>query len=182
MRAFENRALAVIICIVLVFASALVGTGVSLGAYREQCYASFKDGISAADAGIQRDLNEIAAQSYNITVVAGHYLPSTDANITGVLDKREALAAAETPREKYRAMTELEAAVTVLTNTLKVFEVNAQDGEQLQKCLVSLDSARRTVKNSGYNAVAATFNQTLNRFPASFFGGIFGVKPLELFE
>lgn len=182
MKALQSRAVAVIICIILVLGSAVVGTGTSLNTYRAQCEVSFREGAGRGDMGIQRDLSEIAAQSYNITVIAGHYLPATDANITGVLQKRDELAAAGTPKEKYKAAAELDAAVTVLTNTLQVLDVNAQHGDQLQKCLTIIDSARRTMKNSGYNTVATTFNNTLGRFPASVLGGLFGVQPLELFE
>lgn len=182
MEALHNRGVALILCVAMVALACVAGTGVSLRQLREQSELTFTLGAAGDGRGIQYDLGELAAQCYNITVIASRYLPATDANIAGVLEKREALLAADSPKEKHRANQEMLAAANVLRHTLDVLDLDTQDKTLLEQCAVNISTTQSLIENSGYNAAATYYNRSLGSFPANLFGSLTGVKPLELYE
>ena len=181
MNVFQNRAVAVIVCVLVVAASSVAGAGFSLGALRSQTQAVFTLGESGG-SGIQGDLNEISAQAFNITVIAGRYLPPDYAGITRVHQKRDALSSAASPRQKHRAAEELIVAANMLRLTLDSLALSTQDQNLLASCMAEINSRAMLISASGYNQAALSFNQTLERFPANILGRAAGVRPLELYE
>ena len=178
MDVLNNRAVAAILCALVIAVSSVVGAGTSLGTIRRQTEATF----SCAGMGIQGDLNDISAQAFNITVIAGRYLQQDYAGIADVHAKRDALNSAVTPREKNRAAEELLVAVNMLRRTLESLELSTQDRHLLDACMVEINSRVMLISASGYNQAALRFNQTLERFPANILGRAAGVRPLELYE
>lgn len=182
MEVFQKRPVAIALCIIMILLASILGAGGSLRTLREQTEAAFSLGLDGSGKGIKYDLGEIAAQAYNMTVVAGRYLPETDANITGVLSKREELQLAQSPKELHRLCGELVAATTVLQSTLEVLELSAQDWALVQKCAVSIQSSLDLISRSGYNEAATSYNRALRSFPGGTLGRLTGVAPLELYE
>ncbi|MCL2578994.1 MAG: hypothetical protein FWE32_03065 [Oscillospiraceae bacterium] len=177
----NNRVVAGLLCVVMVVASSVVGGGATLGSLRGQTAAIFTLGQSGAP-GIQSDLNEIAAQSFNVTVIAGRYLQEDYTGIVQVLNSRDALLSAAGPREKHRAAGELVAATNMLRTTLDGLDLSAQDQNLLASCVVEINSRLMLIAGSGYNQSALYFNHTLERFPANILGRAARVSPLELYE
>jgi len=181
MDALHNRVVAVILCALIVAASSVVGGGMTLGQLRAQTEAVFTLG-SQGGAGIQADLNEIAAQSFNITVIAGRYLQPDYPGILRVHGARHALNDAGSPREKHRAVQEVLGAANMLRSTLDSLDLSVQDQNLLASCMVEINSRLVLIASSPYNQAAFSFNQTLGRFPANILGRAAGIRPLELFE
>ena len=178
MDVLNNRAVAAILCALVIAVSSVVGAGASLSGLRRQTEAVF----SSPRVGIQGDLNEISAQAFNITVIAGRYLQQDYIGVTSVHAKRDALIHAATPRENHRAAEELLVAVNMLSRTLESLELSAQDRDLLASCLIEINSRVAFISASGYNQAALRFNQTLEQFPANILGRASGVRPLELYE
>jgi len=173
----QNRLVAIILCAVMVMGASFVGSGISLRTLRAQSEAVFELG------GLQRDLSEIAAQSYNVTVIAGRYMPQNSPDVALVLQKRDDLINnAATPGKKSLVAGELTGAVTALRHTLEMLDLSDSDRDMLQKCKVNIDSRLSTIDNSRYNESAASFNRALGSFPANFLGPLTGVTPLELYK
>ena len=177
----QNRFVAAVLAVLIVVVSSVVGGGATLSALRAQTEAVFTLG-EAGGAGIQGDLNEIAAQAFNITVIAGRYLQPDYSGIVNVLEKRDALHRAATPRENHRAAEELLFATHVLRTTLDGLELSVQDQNLLASCVVEINSRLSLIANNPYNQSALHFNQTLERFPANLMGAAAGIRPLELYE
>lgn len=178
MDVLNNRAVAAILCALVIAVSSVVGAGASLSGLRRQTEAVF----SSPRVGIQGDLNEISAQAFNITVIAGRYLPPDYAGITRVHQKRDALSSAASPRQKHRAAEELIVAANMLRLTLDSLALSTQDQNLLASCMAEINSRAMLISASGYNQAALSFNQTLERFPANILGRAAGVRPLELYE
>jgi len=177
----HNRVVAVFLCALVVAASSVAGGGVTLGQLRAQTEAVFTLG-SQGGAGIQADLNEIAAQSFNITAIAGRYLQQDYPGIRRVFEARDALHSARSPREKHRAAEEIVGAANMLRSTLDSLELSVQDQNLLASCVAEINSRLILIASSPYNQAALSFNQTLGRFPANILGRAAGIRPLELFE
>lgn len=182
MEALQNKGVAILLCVLMIACSCLAGTGISLRQLRQQSEEVLYMGSDGGGLGLQHDLRELAAQCYNVTVVAQRYLPEDDPRIAAVLQSREALLDADSPKEKHRAAEELTAAAAILGSAVEIQNPQAQDLELLHKTLINIDSTLSLTKNNSYNASAAYFNKALRRFPANILGPLTGVAPLELYE
>jgi len=181
MELLNNRVIAAFLCALIILASSILGGGATLGSLRSQTAAVFTLGQSGSP-GIQSDLNEVAAQSFNISVIAGRYLQEDYPGILAVLERRDALQAAVSPREKHRAAEELVFATHMLRTTLEGLDLSPQDQNLLAACVVEINARLSLISTGGYNQAALYFNNALERFPASILGRAAGITPLELYE
>ena len=181
MSILHNRFIAGVLALLIVAVSSVVGVGVTLGALRAQTQAVFTLGTQGVP-GIQSDLGEIVAQAFNLTQIASRYLQTDYPAVASVLERRDALQRASTPREKNRAAEELVASVVVLRHTLEGLELSAQDQNLMSMVVVEINSRLVLIGNNPYNSAALGFNQKLERFPANILGRIAGIRPLELYE
>lgn len=180
MQAMHKRPVALLFCAAMILLSVLLGGRASLLDLRAAAEDVFYD--DPARYGIQYDLAEIQAQSFNLTVVAGRYPQSDGLLADAVLEYRDHLEQAQSPRGKYRAAQALAAAARQLGQELQTAELSDQDRTLVQKCLLEIDSRQRTIQNSGYNQAAMQYNRALGQFPASLIRTLTGVQPLELYE
>jgi len=177
----HNRAVAVLVALLVVVASSVFGAGLTLGQMRAQTQAVFTLGAGGVP-GIQSDLAEISAQAFNMTQIAGRYLQPDYAGVVRVLESRDALQRADTPREMRRATEEILGSTNALRNTLEHLDLSEQDQNLLAMVAIDINSRATLISQNPYNAAAHNFNQTLERFPANIFGRAVGIRPLELFE
>ncbi len=182
MEALHNKGVALLLCLLMIVGSCLLGAGTGLRQLRRQTQEVFVLGKDGSGLGVQRDLQELASQGYNMTVIARRYLPEDDAALAAVAGQQEALLAAATPKEKHRAAQELTASAKLLAATLEATELNTEDQNFLQQVLVDLSNTQRMLAGNDYNPSAAQFNRVLSGFPANILGPVTGVHPLELYE
>jgi len=182
MEILRNKPVALLLCLLMIACSCLVGAGTSLRQLRRQTEDVFLLGGDGSGIGISHDLRELAAQSYNLVVLARNYMPENDEAILAVLDRRVELLDATTPKESFRAAQELTTAARLLAATLEAMDLNQQDRTLLQKTLVNLANTLGLLDANDYNPAAARFNRVLSEFPSNIFGPLTGVRPLELYE
>ena len=179
MEVLKNRKTAALILALVVVLSALLGGWRSLSALSSDVEKAFTEGEEGFS--IQRDLNERMTQAVNLTAVAKRYLSPDDARITAVTDVRNALDAAKTPGEKYRANQQLSEAFSVLYYALEDMDLTEKDKEYRGEFYGEMLSRNDTISRDPYNEKAGAFNETLRQFPANLIGKLFSVSPAELY-
>lgn len=182
MEALHNRAVAILLCLLMIAGACILGNGLSLRRMRERTEFVFLLGETGNGRGLEYDLRELASECYNITVIAGRYLPEGDPTVAAVLAARERLSSAQNPGEKHQAATEMISATAITAAVLEGYPLEGRDSNDLQAALVNLDNTRSLMASSSYNASARYFNRTLEKFPSRLLGPLTGIKPLELFE
>lgn len=182
MEALRTKGAALLLCLLMIAGSCLAGTGASLHRLRRQAQDVFLLGSGGSGKGVSYDLRELAAQSYNVAVMAQRYLPESDPSIADVLDRREALTGASRPAEQYLAAQELALSAKLLAGTLESMGIKWEDQTLLQKTLINIDNTLGLLAGNDYNAAATYFNQVLGSFPANLLGPVTGARPLELYE
>ena len=185
MDALQNRVIAGFLCLLIVIVSSVLGVASTLVPMRNQTTELFRAGESGAP-GISGDLSEIAAQAFNLTVIAGHYLAPDYPATVRVLEARDNLTRAIqggfSPQEMRRANDELIGAAQALHSTLGGLELSDQDQNLMASVMAEISSRVNLIGQSPYNRAAFNFNRSLGRFPANILGPVAGVRPLELFE
>lgn len=182
MEALQNKGVALLLCLLMIAGSCLLGAGTGLRQLRRQTQEVFVLGSDGSGLSLQRDLQELASQGYNLTVIARRYLPEQDGAVATVARQQEVLLAATTPKEKHRAAQELTASAKLLASTLEAMELNAEDHNLMQQVLVDIENTQQMLAGNDYNPSAAYFNRVLSSFPANILGPVTGVRPLELYE
>ena len=184
MEALHNRVIAGFLCLLIIITSSVVGVISTLGPMRAQVTELFHVGERRAP-GVATDLNEIAAQAHNLTVIAGRYLVHDYPAVVRVHGARDDLTRAVqgqfSPRRIHSANSELVSAAQALHSTLSVLELTEQDQNLMATVMAEISSRMTLISRSPYNQAAFNFNQSLSRFPANILGRPF-IRPLELFE
>ena len=184
MDVLHNRVIAGFLCLLIIIASSALGVVSTLGPMRAQVTGLFHVGERRAP-GVATDLNEISAQAFNLTVIAGRYLAPDYPAIVRVTQARDNLNRAMqgqfSPREKRSANNELVGAAQALHSTLSGLELTDQDQNLMATVMTEISSRMTLISQSPYNQAAFNFNQSLSRFPANILGRPF-IRPLELFE
>ena len=184
MEALHNRVIAGFLCLLIIIASSALGVVSTLAPMRAQVTELFRVGEGRLP-GVAADLNEIAAQSHNLTVIAGRYLAPDYPATVRVHEARDNLTRAMqgqfSPREKRSANNELVGAAQALHSTLSGLELSEQDQNLMATVMAEISSRMTLISRSPYNQAAFSFNESLSRFPANILGRPF-IRPLELFE
>ncbi len=182
MRYLKNRKIAIRITIFSVLLSILLGSHFSLIKLRDETLQIFYSGEKMNGKGIQNDLEYIADQSYNLTVVASRYMEKDDERIAEVLKNRDLINSAVTPGDKYQAKEKLMVAAMNLYEDLGSMNLEEKDQYYRDSFTVNVESRQIIISHSSYNERALVFNKCLKRFPANVLSRITFVKPLELYE
>lgn len=180
MDALQNRGVAVLLCVAMILAAAFLGTGSGLAQLRAQTEDSFYD--AGQGTSLYAQLNTLAGEYYNMTVVAARYLPEDHESVAGIRQKRVELSTAATPGERHRIMEEMRDLAQSLQQILNAMELSQEDTDLLYRNAVNIEGALDKISRNPYNGAAAYYNNTLGRFPANLLGPITGARPLELYK
>ncbi len=181
MQIFENRRLAIFGMAALILISLFVGAARALSPLRSTAEQAFYNGVEGDGYGIENDLSRRAELAYNLTTVAKRYMDADAAEITALLDARDALNSAAAVSEKYDANDALTAAADNLYTALGAFELSDADVRYRESIRTDLRSRNETIRGDGYNGLARKYNERLSSFPVSLFGRLLGFRTLELF-
>ncbi len=176
MEFFARRPVALFCCIIMIAASILIGSGASLDTLRSQAEAEFHTGP------LRADLEELAGQCYNLTVIAKRYLPEDEPAIAGLLASRDALRASNAPATAYAAQQELADRARTLRHQLSGLALDERDISLADKCEADIESTLHKISGNRYNTAALDYNQTIRNFPGNVLGGLTGASPLELYQ
>lgn len=174
----RNRNVAKCLSALVVAAAILIGGYSSLSGLREAAEQSFYGGQSSLSA----DLDDISAQCHNLTTIAKRYMSADDKLIADVLQNRQSMQQARTPREKHAANQKLLESAMVLFDQLGQLPLNEKDAGYHIAWLVEVQDRTAIISHSTYNNDARGFNKKLAAFPANILGALTRVAPLELYE
>ncbi|MEF9974506.1 MAG: LemA family protein [Clostridia bacterium] len=178
----ENRLIAWIVLVLCVLFSLSFSGGRALANLRAETEQVFYQGVHADGLSIGTDLDARAECAYNLASTASNYQDIDAALATSVRDASNALAAAKTIEEKYAANAACQRAVEDLYTALDNAQLSEKDYSFALRQYKEFQSRADTISRDDYNRQATQFNQTLSAFPASFVGGLSGVKKLSLFD
>lgn len=181
MQLLKQRKVAWTITIIVVLAASVLGASLSLGSMRADAEATFVQGISKDEPGIQFDLDWLMELSGNLLVVAGRYVAADDTELVAVADARSALETASSPKRKYEAADRLVSRSAALIYTLSQMSPEDRDVRYSQSIKADIESRWLIIGRNPYNERASAFNDALEQFPASMLSKLVSVKPLELF-
>lgn len=179
----KTRPVAALIMVLLIIAGCYIGGFKALSKLSNEVEQVFANGADNDGYSIQRDLDEILAQSYNLVTIAKNYYEENSAEIMSVLDSRNSLSKAETPSVKYNCNQKLYESITELYFKLKDEKTLTETHKKLAfQYYTEILSRNDTIMNDSYNETVRKYNKMLTGFPTSFISMILGFKPAELFS
>ena len=179
---FRKPAVAATVMVLMIIVGTLTGSHASLNRMRNEALRVFANGINGDGIGIQNDLNERTSAAYNMTTIAGKYLPENNVVIREVLLAREEALKASTLSEKLAADRKLETTVLDLYQVMSSLALSPQDERYPARLYTDFTSRGSTISHDPYHQVAATFNEALTGFPANILGRLTGVTALPAFR
>ena len=128
------------------------------------------------------DLDQLAANSINLTVVAERYMSAEDAAVVTLKQQAEKLRDSDSMRAKSLTTAELQNSVDALVKKLEQQQLSDADVQLCNKLTVNIDAAYKIIDSSGYNQRAEEFNAQLDKMPTKLLADISGVKKLEQYS
>lgn len=182
MKWLNKRPVAFAFLAVVILFSSIVGSYRSVLSLRQQTEQVFLQGERGDGLSIAHDLEARVRFSGNLATVARRYLDSGDTRLTELQSAADALAAAQTPSEKYQANRELDTAFQAVYEALEGQTLSKTDSDYRIRLRADFHSRNVTISHDAYNGLAQEFNQkVLGSFPAGALASATGIAPLELY-
>ena len=182
----KNRAVAIVLAVVIVLGSTLVTSGTKLKSQCQKITDGFYSGVTYdgyEHPSIQSQLKNISSAALGLTSLASNY---TGIDTSAVLADRTNLDSClekGSVSEIYDCYAALTADTGKLITAMSSASLSNRDKSGLTQYQGIISSASGVIEKSGYNDTVREFmRDTYNVFPASFFAGICNVKAPELFE
>lgn len=185
MKIFKNRAVAVLLCVLIVIASTLLSTNVKLGREADGVSDGFYKGVTYdgyKHPAISDQLNNICGAadglasvvaSYDVDVVA---LRQYSADLKDMLSQRTGTSAVYA---KYRDLLDC---IEALKLELASVQLSERDASGTEQYFSTVSSASEVIGSAGYNDSVQQFKRSyLDRFPGSILAKLAGVDAPELF-
>lgn len=178
MKLLENKAICLVLMVVLIAAGTWIGGYKGLSGLYSQAEDVFFTGERGDGICIANDLAERAAAATNLVTIASNY--------AGVQDEAQAVTSASaelsaelsaTTRDGHIARLsernrKLDSAMTALYNALGEEPLSAQHEKYRQSLYADFNSRGDTISHDPYNQYAQSYNQALDGFPASLLAAI----------
>ena len=184
MKIFKNRAVAVLLCVLIVIASTLLSTNVKLGREADGVSDGFYKGVTYdgyKHPAISDQLNNICGAadglasvvaSYDVDVVA---LRQYSADLKDMLSQRTGTYTAV--YAKYRDLLDCIEALKLAS-----VQLSERDASGTEQYFSTVSSASEVIGSAGYNDSVQQFKRSyLDRFPGSILAKLAGVDAPELF-
>lgn len=183
MKLLENKALSILIMIVLIAGGFWLGGYRSLSGLYNDVEKIFFTGEDGDGICIENDLSERAACAVNLVTVAKKYVGES-AEVKELSDASSALSAAAGSNDIAKCLTadsKLETAMTALYRSLEDAGLSEKDEAYRQRLYADFNSRGDTISHDPYNGYAQDYNETLSRFPASLIAAVTPVKAAVIF-
>ncbi len=190
MKILENRAISIIIMVVLIIGGLLLGGYKSIGGLYSNVEDVFflgedKDGICVAN-----DLSERVSAATNMTTIAYKYkeqlgtdglqlidnLTSAGANVNDAIFNRKT----GDIQKALSANKDLDTAMEALYRAMGEVALSSQDEKYRQSLFADFNSRNDTISHDPYNSYAKEYMQLLKGFPASLIASIMPVKEVAV--
>ncbi|MGN0735692.1 MAG: LemA family protein [Anaerovoracaceae bacterium] len=183
MKLLENKALSILIMIVLIAGGFWLGGYRSLSGLYNDVEKVFFTGEDGDGICIENDLSERAACAVNLVSVARKYVGEST-EVKELSDASAAMSAASGGNdisERLSADKRLEAAMTALYRSLEDIGLSEKDEAYRQRLYADFSSRGDTISHDPYNGYAQDYNETLSRFPASLIAAVTPAKEAVIF-
>ena len=176
MKFFKNRAVALILCVLIVVGATLLNTHVKFGALCRELTDAFYD-----EGGIAPDLELLHTEAMTLASIAeangvdASALRSVTDDLQGMLSQRSIGAA-----QLYPYYDALNRELKNVSQQL-VTKGCPVDAERFTACLTAISAAQERIRVSGYNAQVRDFLQENDRFPTSILADLAEVSMPEEF-
>lgn len=174
MKLLENKAICLVLMVVLIAAGTWIGGYKGLSGLYSDVEEVFFTGEDRDGICIANDLAERATAAVNLFTIASNY--------AGVQDETQAVSAASADlsaaiqREDIAALSEknqkLDTAMTALYNALGEESLSEQNEKYRQKLYADFNSRNDTISHDPYNQYAQEYNQALSGFPAGLLAAV----------
>lgn len=177
MKILENRAVAIVLMVVLIAAGFMLGGYKSLNSLYEKnvlnifCRGEDNDGVC-----IDNDLSERASDAINMAKIASKY-DNAEAEMKDAQAAAAKLQSMTDIKDKAEANKELEAAVGALFTILEGEELSPSDASYVQRLYTDFNSRNETISHDPYNKYALEYNSIIGKFPAA----LIPAKEAEIF-
>lgn len=141
---------------------------------------SSKGAVDKAWSNVEVTYQRRADLIPNLVNTVKGYAKHEQDTLQKLTEARSAFKNAKSPDDYVKANNDLKAAINVVVEAYPDLKAN-QNFLNLQDQLEGTEN-RIAVARRDYNAVATNYNISVKRFPRSIFAGIFGFKPVELFQ
>ncbi|NCB50904.1 MAG: hypothetical protein EOM54_03325 [Clostridia bacterium] len=182
MKFFKNRAVAVLLAIIVVAGSIFANTFIRL---TEECQ-KVEDGFYTSDTGSKNIYaylgSRLDASNGLWTILINH-----DAEAAASLNQaRSALLDAYDNRDisdMYGANSELEKAFNEAMSVISGYTLTSLESDALNDYTIIFDGAQRMIDQNSYNSGVLEFMRTTyNKFPAVLLASLLGVQAPELYD
>lgn len=183
MKLLENKALSILIMIILIAGGFWLGGYKSLSGLYNDVEKVFFTGEDGDGICIENDLSERAACAVNLVTVARKYVGES-VEVKELSDASAAMSAAAGGNdisERLSADKRLEAAMTSLYRSLEDIGLSEKDEAYRQRLYADFSSRGDTISHDPYNGYAQYYNETLSRFPASLIVAVTPAKEAVIF-
>ena len=183
MKLLENKAVSIVLMVVLIAAGTWLGGWKGLSSLYSKAEDVFFVGEDGDGICIENDLSERAAAAGNMVTIARKYLGDSQ-EVKALSDASSALTATEKNRDiatRLAANQALDTAMTALYQRLETENLSDQDETYRQRLYADFNSRNDTISHDPYNQYAQTYNQTLAGFPANLLAALTPVHEAVLF-
>ena len=183
MKLLENKALSILIMIVLIAGGFWLGGYRSLSGLYNDVEKIFFTGEDGDGICIENDLSERAACAVNLVTGAKKYVGES-AEVKELSDASAAMSTAaggNNISERLSADKRLETAMTALYRSLEDIGLSEKDEAYRQRLYADFSSRGDTISHDPYNGYAQDYNETLSRFPASLISAVTPAKEAVIF-
>lgn len=186
MKIFKNRAVAVLLCVLIVIASTLLSTNVKLGREADGVSDGFYKGVTYdgyKHPAISDQLNNICGAADGLASLVAKYgydvvtLKQCSVELKSMLDQRS--SAYTTVYAKFRELLDC---IETLKLEYSGLGLSERDTSGVEQYFSTVSSASEVIGSAGYNDSVQQFKRSyLDRFPGSILAKLAGVDAPELF-
>lgn len=182
MKFFKNRAVAVLLAILVVAGSTLVNTRVRLAEACQQVEDTFFTASAGSKSVYARLDARLDAANGLWSILINH-----DAEAAAALNQaRSAMLDAYDSRDisdMYAANSRLQDAFDTAVTAVSAYTLSASESDALNDYTITFAGAQKMIDESSYNSdVLAFLRTTYNKFPAIILAPLVGVEAPELFD
>lgn len=177
MKFFRQRYVAVICMVIMIIGASFLGSYRTLHGEQVRVEQIFYKG-TYEDEGIRQILDVQVQKAKNIMKLADKQHKDVKIMHTIIEDLQKETGVSN----MFLFHQKLGTSITAMYNEMKKENLSEQDRSYLEADYTDFVSNERVLSHHAYNEMAQEFNEKLERFPASIFTKVLGIKKVEYFK
>ena len=171
MKLFENKALSLVLMVVLIAAGTWIGGYKGLSGLYADVESVFYTGEDGDGICVANDLTERTAAAKNLVTLASSYT-AVQGEAQSVAAAAADLSNASDIASMSKSNQELDTAVTALYNALGDQQLTEKHESYRQSLYADFTSRGHTISHDPYNKYAQAYNEALKGFPAGLLASV----------